>query len=272
MFLACTHFFDDKMLLAVVLTLVISFISFSSIRVLDLIADMDCTGQKTDKAIIQIIKAIGILVGFGWEQCFDEAVESISAVMPQPHVAKMFLALFCVAVIVPAWKWYLLPMAIQEGWKFGFVVDDTKPELGEAIHKLRIKKGSTLKNNPEFLALRTIMKMETMTRKKSSECVEDAHTLPLPPGYQWHHVTTTDQEVQVEPALTQLEATSLSSLTTPLLNSCEAPPVMVPPATKALPQYTQCCPVDAFKELHSQLDKLELLTQNFVGTSSNGDV
>jgi len=87
-------------------------------------ADVQFQLQKVAAVIKQIIKAIGILVGFGWEQCFDQAVKSIASACPGHggDQVKVILGLFCVVIIVPAWKWYILPMAIKEGWKFGYVV------------------------------------------------------------------------------------------------------------------------------------------------------
>merc|ERR1719379_1263572 len=99
------------MLLSIVLTLLISLASFSSIRLLDKIADADWTDARADASIKELIGAIGILVGFGWEQCFDQAVDCLSSALPHPHLSKLLLALFCVGIVVPAWRWYLLPMA-----------------------------------------------------------------------------------------------------------------------------------------------------------------
>eukprot|EP00405_Crypthecodinium_cohnii_P014142 CAMPEP_0206460604 /NCGR_PEP_ID=MMETSP0324_2-20121206/24843_1 /ASSEMBLY_ACC=CAM_ASM_000836 /TAXON_ID=2866 /ORGANISM="Crypthecodinium cohnii, Strain Seligo" /LENGTH=617 /DNA_ID=CAMNT_0053932323 /DNA_START=160 /DNA_END=2013 /DNA_ORIENTATION=- len=115
---------EESMTLAVALTLSISLISFSLIRILDMIADLDSTGPRVDHTIFQIIRALGLLVGFGWEQTFDQAVESISSAVAFPHLAKFVLALFCVVVIVPAWYKYILPMAITECWEWGFLVHD----------------------------------------------------------------------------------------------------------------------------------------------------
>jgi len=114
---------SDRMLLGVCLALVISFTSFTSIRGLDALADLDSTGPTVDDAIRQIIGAIALLVGFGWEQCFDVAVESISSVVPYRQATKLGLALFCVAIIGPAWKWWILPMQKKEGWRYGFIID-----------------------------------------------------------------------------------------------------------------------------------------------------
>lgn len=130
----------DPMVLGIAVTLVISLTAFSSIRVLDMIADADWTDDRADDAIKQFIKAIGILVGFGWEQCFDQAVGSLASRAPNPHIAKMVLAIACVGVVVPAWKWFILPMAVQEGWKFGFVVDhDDEEKWNEVVKNLQEK-------------------------------------------------------------------------------------------------------------------------------------
>eukprot|EP00930_Biecheleria_cincta_P018395 TRINITY_DN14346_c0_g1_i2.p1 TRINITY_DN14346_c0_g1~~TRINITY_DN14346_c0_g1_i2.p1 ORF type:complete len:726 (-),score=152.06 TRINITY_DN14346_c0_g1_i2:71-2218(-) len=125
---------EDPMLLGVVLTMVITIGSLCSIRLLDLLADADFTGERADDAIKQLIKAIGLLVGFGWEQCFDQAIVSLSSACPYKHSAKLVLGLFCVSVIVPAWKWYILPMAVKEGWKFGFFIDDEDKFAGVIDH------------------------------------------------------------------------------------------------------------------------------------------
>jgi len=97
--------------------------------------------KKVDLCLKKVIRALGILVGFGWEQCFDEAVESLSKVMPAPHIAKFGLALFCIVIIVPAWKWYVLPMSEQAGWKFGFVVDHQDDKWSDIVCHLTTKKG-----------------------------------------------------------------------------------------------------------------------------------
>jgi len=114
----------DPMLSAVVLTMVITFVSLVSIRLLDLLADAKWTDKKADRAVKQLIKAIALGVGFAWEQCFDEAVASITSGLPYKHTAKVLLGILSVAFLAPAWRLYLLPMTIRDGWKFGFVVQD----------------------------------------------------------------------------------------------------------------------------------------------------
>jgi len=125
-------FMSDPMLLNICLALLLSLSCFSVIFVLDKIADAEWTGDAADDAIRQIIGGIGILVGFAWEQCFDVAVASMASVSPDPHLAKAVLAVFCVGIIVPAWRWYLLPMVVQGGWKCGFV--PKAKVVQEALH------------------------------------------------------------------------------------------------------------------------------------------
>jgi len=128
MSLARFEVLQDDMELAMALTLTISFVSFGCIRVLDIIADLDCTGPRVDKTIIEIINAFGLIVGFGWEQTFDQAVESLASASSSPHLAKFVLAVFCVLVIVPAWYQFILPMAITQSWEWGFIVHNLDDE------------------------------------------------------------------------------------------------------------------------------------------------
>eukprot|EP00405_Crypthecodinium_cohnii_P042048 CAMPEP_0206553856 /NCGR_PEP_ID=MMETSP0325_2-20121206/16857_1 /ASSEMBLY_ACC=CAM_ASM_000347 /TAXON_ID=2866 /ORGANISM="Crypthecodinium cohnii, Strain Seligo" /LENGTH=994 /DNA_ID=CAMNT_0054053865 /DNA_START=50 /DNA_END=3030 /DNA_ORIENTATION=+ len=97
--------------------------------------------KKVDMVLKRVIRSLGILVGFSWEQCFDEAVESLSEVMPWPHLSRFLLALFCIIIIVPAWKWYVLPMSEQNGWKFGFVVNHQDEKWNDVVTHVWKAKG-----------------------------------------------------------------------------------------------------------------------------------
>jgi len=131
----------DQMMVTVVEAMAITFVAFGSISVLDKLADSECTGDETDKAIIQVILSNGLLVGFAWEQSFDKAIEAISSNMHPAlrHHTKLGLAIFCVVLIVPAWRLYLLPMEVQEGWKYGFVVDPDDVKLQSALEHPKFK-------------------------------------------------------------------------------------------------------------------------------------
>lgn len=83
----------------------------------------------TEKVLKKVIEANGLLVGFGWERCFDTAVKSLADKAAQTagqaalgSIARVVLAVLCGVLIVPAWRAYLLPMHIQNGWKTGVVL------------------------------------------------------------------------------------------------------------------------------------------------------
>eukprot|EP00928_Gymnodinium_smaydae_P023569 TRINITY_DN19402_c0_g2_i1.p1 TRINITY_DN19402_c0_g2~~TRINITY_DN19402_c0_g2_i1.p1 ORF type:complete len:542 (+),score=142.04 TRINITY_DN19402_c0_g2_i1:129-1628(+) len=124
--------------LGVVLALVVSFVSFAMIFGLDKVADRmedsEYAGQ-IGKVCRMVIKCLGLVIGFAWEQCFDGAVDTLSEVSHFPHLTKLFFACFCAVLLIPAWRWYILPMVEEGGWKYGFVVHDHW--VDEKLHKAR---------------------------------------------------------------------------------------------------------------------------------------
>merc|ERR1719272_2667250 len=91
---------------------------------LDKVADADWTDEHADMAIRSIMSAMGLLIGFSWEQCFDASVGAIAATtadssikIVNPHTTKLALTIFCAGLLVPAWKWYMLPFIIAKGWE-----------------------------------------------------------------------------------------------------------------------------------------------------------
>merc|ERR1712222_134949 len=62
---------------------------------------------------LTIINAIAILVGFSWEHAFDTGVEAIASLTARPVETELFLALFVVILIVPAWRKYILKKVMQ---------------------------------------------------------------------------------------------------------------------------------------------------------------
>mmetsp|Transcript_7904 Transcript_7904/g.17219 ORF Transcript_7904/g.17219 Transcript_7904/m.17219 type:complete len:734 (-) Transcript_7904:136-2337(-) len=120
---------QDQTLLGVVLAVVLSLVCFASIYVLDKLADADFTDEVADEAIYQVIGAIGILIGFSWEQCFDAALSSLASATSNEHFTKLLLAIFCVVMLVPAWRLYILPMVVQHGWRFGFLPERVTEHL-----------------------------------------------------------------------------------------------------------------------------------------------
>eukprot|EP00435_Cladocopium_sp_Y103_P025657 s24_g6.t1 len=141
-----THVFRDapeeKMLLQLELATAVSLLAFFAIWVLDKLADLEATGDETDHAIIQVIGGFSILVGFAWEQCFDRAIEVIAFNQEEinhvpPLMSKLLLAAICICIIIPAWRTWILPMVLREGWRFGFVIDGSDKRWSRVFRSKR---------------------------------------------------------------------------------------------------------------------------------------
>lgn len=134
-------FEGETELLSVVLALVTSFLNLFLLFPLDALADAEWTDAKCDGAIRAICDAMALLIGFAWEQCFDNSVDAIAeksnewtGIEWMHSVTKLVLSIFCAALLVPAWKWYMLPFINAKGWKYGFVSD--VPSLADTIVKM----------------------------------------------------------------------------------------------------------------------------------------
>lgn len=105
---------EEESLVMVVLAMFLSAVSFTVIYFLDKMNDVHLFGEgkQADDAIEQVIMALGILVGFSWEQSFDVAVSTVSRSGDEeasPAIIKLVLSFMLVAVVFPAWRWYILP-------------------------------------------------------------------------------------------------------------------------------------------------------------------
>eukprot|EP00927_Polykrikos_kofoidii_P025263 TRINITY_DN22730_c0_g1_i1.p1 TRINITY_DN22730_c0_g1~~TRINITY_DN22730_c0_g1_i1.p1 ORF type:complete len:609 (+),score=91.25 TRINITY_DN22730_c0_g1_i1:34-1860(+) len=114
---------ENPMVLTISTAFFASVVGFILIYALDKLADADWTPETVDAGIRRVIAFYGFAIGFAWEKCFDAATEVLSESLPSPRLSKLVLAVLCAAVVVPAWRWYVLPMSIQNGWKYGFVLD-----------------------------------------------------------------------------------------------------------------------------------------------------
>mmetsp|Transcript_75056 Transcript_75056/g.172036 ORF Transcript_75056/g.172036 Transcript_75056/m.172036 type:complete len:585 (-) Transcript_75056:54-1808(-) len=77
--------------------------------------------EITSEIIRHLVDQVGIIIGFGWERCFDGAVVAVASPTPNPLVTKFILAVLCAVVVLPAWRLYLVPMVVLQGWRFGFL-------------------------------------------------------------------------------------------------------------------------------------------------------
>jgi hypothetical protein len=85
--------------------------AFSMIFILDKLADQTWTDKEVDKSLRGLNKALGILIGFAWERSFDASVVRManSTSMFSPAVTKLILSLLLCAIVVPAWRQFILP-------------------------------------------------------------------------------------------------------------------------------------------------------------------
>lgn len=109
---------DKNALLHVYIALLLSFVSFVMIRGLDQVEDSGMMGAQSDRAIEEIISALGILIGFSWEQSFDVAVDVISDSLEEDvhmpkTVSRLLMSVTLVAVVFPAWKGFILPQELK---------------------------------------------------------------------------------------------------------------------------------------------------------------
>lgn len=120
-------FKTEEQLLSVVLAFCLSTILMFGLIPLDWLADQDWTDASADRAIRSIMEAMALTIGFSWEQCFDACVDAIATTTEgghgplNPHTTKLALTVFCSVLIVPAWKWYMLPYIIAKGWQYGMI-------------------------------------------------------------------------------------------------------------------------------------------------------
>lgn len=117
---------------AVAVAVLITFCCYVMIFVLDKLADADFTDDAIDKSIRELIKALGILIGFAWEKSFDAAVVSVAEEASHslaPSVTKLIMSVVICITVIPAWRWYILPQLQDLG-----CFDEEEPE-GEGEEK-----------------------------------------------------------------------------------------------------------------------------------------
>lgn len=131
-----SNFDLDGSLKAVVSALLVTFAAFIFIFGIDKVADMHFEDAELDQALRLIISALGMLVGFSWERCFDAALgglstrgqgdgyEGANAAMSRHHlglgsvppaVCNLLMAVGLAVLVLPAWKWYILPSLHNHG-------------------------------------------------------------------------------------------------------------------------------------------------------------
>jgi len=100
----------------VLMALVVSFASFILIFGLDTLHDMDLTDRVAEAAIRKVIKAIGILIGFSWEESFHASVAAFAELsdgLLKRTMVEFLLGLALAIIIVPAWRLYILQNVLR---------------------------------------------------------------------------------------------------------------------------------------------------------------
>lgn len=124
----------------------LTFISFTVMYFLDKQADAEEEKHSVSEtpqhekelhsrrkvAMRATVLAIGVLIGFAWEKCFDVAVDETAereADKVPPALVKVVLALMLATLVVPAWRWYILPVVRELG---GFSEEEAEEEDDES--------------------------------------------------------------------------------------------------------------------------------------------
>lgn len=82
--------------------------------------------EMAETAAEKMITALGILIGFSWEQCFDTAVAVVAAggkAHVPPAVSKLVMSVALVFLVFPAWRLYILKAERE------LVADDTEAKI-----------------------------------------------------------------------------------------------------------------------------------------------
>lgn len=120
--------FDDELLGRIVFSLGVSFsgmaIVYGSVAVLEHLEEMHDTAEKHIK---RMCKVIGVVMGFAWEQTFDQAIETTAPeIMPwQRWLIVIGLVLFT----LPAFYMYIMPKVIRNPETLREYQEDLEREL-----------------------------------------------------------------------------------------------------------------------------------------------
>mmetsp|Transcript_22924 Transcript_22924/g.52552 ORF Transcript_22924/g.52552 Transcript_22924/m.52552 type:complete len:518 (-) Transcript_22924:76-1629(-) len=94
--------------------LLLTAIALIVVLALDFIADVILHHKSDNSAMRALMVSLGLMVGFTWERCFDLGLEHLSILRENPAaqtVLRHALPWVMLAIVVPAWAWYILPKA-----------------------------------------------------------------------------------------------------------------------------------------------------------------
>jgi hypothetical protein len=153
----------NPVLKAVVIAWVLNAIVCGALFVMDRVHDRlkqdsmnTSTGKEQMVFVSQIVRinvtALGILVGFSWEHCFDGGVETISnrASTEQRLFIQILMGIGVCIVILPAWRRYILQRVMQIEDRMEEEEDMSRQESSDGV-AIMPRRGS--KNNVESTPL-----------------------------------------------------------------------------------------------------------------------
>jgi len=93
-----------------VAALFLSMCSLAVIRVLDIIQDM---GGSSPRILQSMINVFSVLIGLSWEICFEGGLTELSEETANPNEMKLMFTVCAVAIVVPAWRMYVVKRVID---------------------------------------------------------------------------------------------------------------------------------------------------------------
>jgi len=112
----------DITVVSIVTAILVSYVVFVLIRILDMAADSHLLSDIGERAVRRVILAFGTIIGFSWEKSFDISVDAVAAYSPLDTLSsKMLLGAVALILVMPAWRRFIIPMVSEHGYRFGFV-------------------------------------------------------------------------------------------------------------------------------------------------------
>jgi len=95
------------------LALFLTFVGVTSVFGLDIIVSSNPNEPEAIKLVMkELIPAVGLMVGFAWERCFDMGLDTISELHGKyAYYTTHLLELGLLAIVLPAWSKYVQPKA-----------------------------------------------------------------------------------------------------------------------------------------------------------------
>ncbi|CAE7225856.1 unnamed protein product [Symbiodinium natans] len=101
---------------SLVVALGVTWVAFGCLLLLDFLADLECTGERFDRALRQMVAPISVLIGFGWKGAFATAGNTLVADIHvfAPPLENLLMCLILLSFVLPAWRMYILPVVMLD--------------------------------------------------------------------------------------------------------------------------------------------------------------